>query len=182
VASASAPANDDFANALALTGSVFEDPGAGIGFYSASTSSFNWNAGKEVGEPNHAGDLGGASTGTPAKAPSSTDLLAPETTISRYVLKSRPPVRVFKFRSSEPGSTFRCKLDRRPFTACGSSMRFKYLKPGGWHVLRVAAVDMAGNKDPTPAVARFWTPRRSPESKRSRGEQGQRSGSQGFGD
>lgn len=254
------PVNDDFADAMALTGSVFEDPEAGIGFYSASANGFNWNAGKEVGEPNHAGDPGGASvwyswtapgsgsanasvcagnqlvigvyaggsldtlvpvgsndfpcgatfdatagmtyriavdgkfdagangalmdnfslyvfmqlplppssTDTPAKAPSSADLLAPETTISKHVLKSRPPVRVFMFHSSEPGSTFRCKLDKRPFTACGSSKRFRYLKPGGRHTLKVAAVDMAGNKDPTPAVVRFSTPKRKPRSGRSK--------------
>jgi hypothetical protein len=64
----------------------------------------------------------------------------------------------FKFRSSEPLSTFLCKLDRRKAKRCKSPRTYKRLKPGR-HVFRVWAIDAAGNKDPTPAKRRFRVPR-----------------------
>jgi len=51
-----APANDDFADAEALTGDWFSQD-----VWSAGTEGFTWNATKEPGEPAHAGDPGGAS-------------------------------------------------------------------------------------------------------------------------
>ena len=86
------------------------------------------------------------------------DTTPPDTTIFKSVLKRRPPVFVFHFQSSEPGSTFRCRLDEHPFVACPSSERFGHLKPGR-HMLEVVAVDTSGNQDPTPAVTRFKVPR-----------------------
>jgi hypothetical protein len=50
------PANDDFDAAGALEGRVLEN-----GVYAARESGFTWNATKEAGEPNHAGNQGGAS-------------------------------------------------------------------------------------------------------------------------
>ncbi len=60
----------------------------------------------------------------------------------------------FKFTSSEPGSTFQCKLDKRPFKPCKSPKKYKGLKPGK-HVFKVWAIDKAGNVDPTPAKKKF---------------------------
>jgi hypothetical protein len=57
------PPNDDFANAADLTaaGQVYEfEPGAER-FYFARLEGYDWNASKEVGEPEHEGDPGGAS-------------------------------------------------------------------------------------------------------------------------
>lgn len=57
------PANDDFADAADLTaaGKIYEfEPGAER-FYFARLEGYNWNASKEVGEPEHEGDPGGAS-------------------------------------------------------------------------------------------------------------------------
>ena len=54
------PPNDDFADAAVLPGRIEEEPGAPP-FYFASTTGYNWGAGKEPGEPDHAGDPGGAS-------------------------------------------------------------------------------------------------------------------------
>lgn len=54
------PPNDDFADATAIAGRTTEEPG-GARFYFASSFDSNWAAGKEPGEPNHAGDPGGAS-------------------------------------------------------------------------------------------------------------------------
>jgi hypothetical protein len=54
------PANDDFAAATPIEGTIGEEPG-GRRFYTEQLSGFNWNATKETGEPDHAGDPGGAS-------------------------------------------------------------------------------------------------------------------------
>lgn len=60
----------------------------------------------------------------------------------------------FKFTSSEAGSTFKCKLDKKPVKSCKSPKTYKKLKPGK-HVFKVWAIDKAGNKDPTPAKRKF---------------------------
>jgi hypothetical protein len=50
---------------------------------------------------------------------------------------------------------FRCKLDRHRWGACTSPQVYAGLRPG-LHRLVVQAIDRAGNRDPTPATARFW--------------------------
>jgi nitrous oxidase accessory protein NosD len=80
------------------------------------------------------------------------DKTAPQTTIVKKRIKGRTAK--FKFVSSEAGSTFQCKLDKRPFKPCRSPKRYKHLKPG-MHVFEVRAVDAAGNRDKTPATRRF---------------------------
>jgi hypothetical protein len=60
----------------------------------------------------------------------------------------------FKFRSSEPDSSFECKLDRGPFKRCDSPEKVKHLDLGR-HKFRVRAVDAAGNADPSPAKLRW---------------------------
>jgi len=92
-----------------------------------------------------------------ASAPN-VDRTPPETEIAKSVLKRLPPIFVFRFHSSEMGSTFRCGLDGSPPAPCPSVKRFSRLKPGR-HVLRAFAVDPSGNEDPTPAIARFKTGR-----------------------
>jgi len=253
------PSNDDFADAEAITGSISEEPGAEFAYYWATVRGSNWNASKESGEPDHAGDPGGASvwyswtapasgmatTGTcegkplvvgvymgdslgtltpvgsheypcaatfpasagttyriamdgefdavaagpamrsfnihvsmqlpprpptPANPAPAVDTAPPNTTIVRYLIRSgarRGGGYVvestrnragFGFESTEPGSTFRCRLDRKPFAACRSPRAYRNL-PFGPHTFKVAAVDAAGNADPTPAVFRFNFPR-----------------------
>jgi hypothetical protein len=63
----------------------------------------------------------------------------------------------FSFKSNEAGSTFRCKLDRRKAAKCKSPKTYKRLKPGR-HTFKVWAIDVAGNKDPTPAKRSFRVP------------------------
>ena len=58
---------------------------------------------------------------------------------------------VFRFAANER-SRFECKLDRRPYRRCHSPLR-THLRPGR-HTFRVFAVDAAGNRDRTPALAR----------------------------
>jgi hypothetical protein len=83
------------------------------------------------------------------------DKTPPQTTITKG-----PPGRIhrrtakFKFVSSEAGSTFQCRLDRKPWRTCRSPKKVKRLKLGK-HVFKVRAIDPAGNVDPTPAVRRF---------------------------
>jgi hypothetical protein len=60
----------------------------------------------------------------------------------------------FSFRSSEKGSSFKCKLDGRKVRRCVSPKRYSGLKPGR-HTFKVWAIDAAGNQDPTPAKRRF---------------------------
>lgn len=73
---------------------------------------------------------------------------------------SAPPVAakqrraVFRFASTEPGSTFQCKRDGGVWNACASPRTYKRL-PDGPHVFRVKAIDPAGNVDPTPALRRW---------------------------
>ena len=59
-----------------------------------------------------------------------------------------------KFSSDEPGSTFRCRLDRKQMKPCSSPKRYKRLSEGE-HRFKVRATDPAGNPDPTPAKRRF---------------------------
>ena len=57
--------------------------------------------------------------------------------------------------SSEPGATFECSLDNAAFAPCPSPPVYENLSVGN-HQLRVAAKDVDGNVDPTPAVY-TWT-------------------------
>lgn len=88
----------------------------------------------------------------------SGDRLAPQTTMaSGPGRKLADGTARFAFKSSEPGSTFQCKLDGKPAARCKSPRVFKRLKPGR-HIFRVWATDAAGNKDATPAKRRFAIP------------------------
>jgi hypothetical protein len=97
--------------------------------------------------------------GTPASrsftvATSAADTDPPETEITRAPKRSshqRKPK--LKFISDEPGSSFECALDTKPFTACASPLR-KKVTPRR-HSFRVRAIDAAGNVDPTPAKVKF---------------------------
>ena len=64
----------------------------------------------------------------------------------------------FRFTANEAGSSFRCKLDRKPYRPCASPRT--YSVKAGRHAFRVFAVDAAGNADPTPALFRFRLRRR----------------------
>jgi len=245
------PANDDFSNPVSIETSVTFWVGEEFRSYDAWSDGFTWNATKEPGEPDHAGDLGGASvwfrwtaprsgpaefgacdspdillgvyTGdavdalTPVplesrpmscfvnfsatsgttyriavdgKLDAETDLPAmatfgihvsmqgsappaeegksqaapqldtvpPNTKLGGRFLK-RKRIWLLRFHSNEPGSTFRCRLDKHRFRRCKSPLRLRHLKPGR-HVLKVFAVDAAGNRDRSPAIAHLRVKRR----------------------
>jgi Tol biopolymer transport system component len=98
--------------------------------------------------------------GSPAWAPKPPvtevpDATPPDTTIDKAPKKKSTKTKAkFFFSSSEEGSTFECKLDRKPFQTCTSPHKVKKLKPKRYR-FEVRAIDAAGNVDPTPAKAKF---------------------------
>jgi hypothetical protein len=59
----------------------------------------------------------------------------------------------FRFRGGEPGLSFECRLDKRPFRRCDSPERLT-VGPGR-HLFKVRAADLLGTVDATPAIAGF---------------------------
>jgi hypothetical protein len=94
----------------------------------------------------------------PPDGDGATDNSPPQTTIAKGPgIKLAQGKARFSFRSSESGSTFACKLDKRKPRPCKSPKTYTGLKPGR-HLFKVWATDKAGNKDPTPAKKRFRVP------------------------
>jgi len=56
----------------------------------------------------------------------------------------------FRFASTEPQSSFQCKLDNRRWRGCRNPYKRK-VSAGAKHVFKVRAIDRFGNVDPTPA-------------------------------
>lgn len=82
------------------------------------------------------------------------DRSPPETTITGQPRKrSKRRLARFAFQSSERRSSFECKLDKGRFEPCDSPLRVR-VGPGR-HRFAVVAIDRAGNRDPSPATARF---------------------------
>ncbi len=97
---------------------------------------------------------------TPARP---ADRTAPQTRILRGPAKLSTAKRrlrrvAFSFASSEAGSSFRCRLDGRPFAPCRSPRAFMVRR--GRHLFRVFAIDVAGNRDRSPAHFSFRVRRR----------------------
>jgi hypothetical protein len=82
------------------------------------------------------------------------DTKAPETTITKKPRKRSSKRRArFAFDSSEPRSSFECKLDGGGFKPCDSPFRKRV--GFGKHRFSVVAIDRAGNRDRSPAKASF---------------------------
>jgi hypothetical protein len=75
-------------------------------------------------------------------------------------IKKRPKNRstddspTFKFKSTEAGSTFKCKLDHKKFHKCKSPKTYHGLDAGK-HSFKVEAIDADGNVDKSPAKDKF---------------------------
>ncbi len=100
----------------------------------------------------------------------SIDNVAPKTFFKRRPRRNlrtrrRRARTVFEFGSNSPGSTFTCRVDGGLPRLCGKRLVRRFA--AGSHVLRVRAVDEAGNVDASPAVARFEVRRLVP-GRRSR--------------
>jgi Ca2+-binding RTX toxin-like protein len=101
-------------------------------------------------------DAAGNADASPATRAWTVDETAPDTTIT-----FQPPTRTSNrtvsvaFVSSEPGSSFECSLDGAQFSPCASPLALSGLAVRA-HTFEVRATDVAGNRDVSPAVAR-WT-------------------------
>ena len=80
---------------------------------------------------------------------------APRTTLrSKPAHKTGDRTPTFRFSSNEPGASFECKLDQRPFRPCRSPYTSKKLALGP-HTFKVRARDESGKRDPSPASYSF---------------------------
>jgi hypothetical protein len=79
------------------------------------------------------------------------DKVAPETSLTKKTVKGKKAT--FEFSSSEPGTSFRCSIDGKPFEVCASPRIYK-AKPGK-HSFYVFGKDAAGNVDDSPATTSF---------------------------
>ena len=97
-----------------------------------------------------AGNTSTASRGFTVVRP--PDTVAPNTIVKKPRVKG--DAAKVKFSSTEPGSTFTCKLDRKKARTCKSPKRYRKLD-NGRHKVVVTAIDAAGNADPTPGRVKF---------------------------
>ncbi len=97
---------------------------------------------------------GNASPSSPTVA-FSTDATAPQTTVDTGPPPLTPITSATLTFSSNEAGTFECSLDGSGFTLCTSPVSLSGLVDGNY-AFRVRAVDIAGNRDATPAQ-RNWT-------------------------
>jgi len=88
-------------------------------------------------------------------APRTRILARPRAVLTTNKARARA---VFRFASSERGSSFRCRLDRKPYRPCVSPRA--YLLKRGRHTVRIFAIDASGNADRTPALLSLRVRRR----------------------
>jgi len=101
-------------------------------------------------------DQAGNADPSAATAAWSIDRTPPDTMITRApTADSRSSSATLKFRASEKGVTYRCRLDKQPWQVCASPVKLTELA-GGTHTFAVRATDEAGNVDGRAATA-TWT-------------------------
>ena len=108
-------------------------------------------------------DLVGNPDGSPATRGFAIDTRPPETSIElrpkdRLRTSKRNVVAQFALDADEPGSVLECSLDGAAFAPCTAGAAFKVKAKrgrGAQHSLAVVAVDLAGNRDPSPALDSF---------------------------
>jgi Ca2+-binding RTX toxin-like protein len=95
----------------------------------------------------------------PAPPKPKPDRTAPRTKLLRHPAKTlkvqagKKKLVAFRFAANEAGSSFKCKIDRKPYASCRSPRKLRVAT--GRHVFRLFAIDKAGNRDKTPAVFQF---------------------------
>src|SRR5439155_3979274 len=80
----------------------------------------------------------------------SIDTTPPDTLVTGYPADPSSAAATFTFVSSEPGSTFECRIDAGAWSASTSPKTFTGLTDG-LHTAEVRPTDAAGNTDPTPS-------------------------------
>jgi hypothetical protein len=101
------------------------------------------------------GDAAG-NLGTSATHSFKVDTSAPDTRLTLAPAGSTSSTsQTFRFESTEPGSTFECRLDGEPWAGCSSPVTRSGVSNGS-HTFQVRATDPAGNLDPT-AASVTWT-------------------------
>ena len=159
----SAPSDPSASTSASLAFSASE-PGTGFecrldgGAWSACSSPQGYTG---LAEGDHtfdvrATDAAGNVDSTPAAFAWTVDTVAPQTSID--VAPSDPsasPAPSFEFSSSEPGSSFECRLDGGAWGACTSPHGYAGLADGS-HTFQVRATDLAGDVDASPASI-TWT-------------------------
>jgi NHL repeat len=108
---------------------------------------------QRFGEPGTESPPCTSSQGPPGGGAAS-DTTPPNTKLGKHPKKRTRKRRAkFTFISTEPSSSFKCKLDKKPFRPCRSPF-VKKVKPGK-HRFKVEAIDTAGNVDPSPAAFKW---------------------------
>jgi hypothetical protein len=92
----------------------------------------------------------------------------PKTKIDHRAIEKGQRNASFTLGSDEAGSTFRCKLDRRRWTACATDVVYQRLAYGR-HTFRAAAVSADGLADSSPAGQTFKIARPAPRKHRTTG-------------
>jgi hypothetical protein len=101
-------------------------------------------------------DPDGVTDPSPASYSWAIDTRSPDTTIdSGPALLTNSVDSSFAFKSTEPGSTFQCKLDKGTYAPCASPQTYTGLV-NGKHTFWVGAIDPAGNLDKKAAFYK-WT-------------------------
>ncbi len=79
------------------------------------------------------------------------DFAPPQTTIKKGpAANTKARKATFKFTSTEANSSFKCKLDKKPWKTCKTGVSYKNLKKGK-HTFQVRASDSLANQDTSPA-------------------------------
>jgi ice-binding like protein/Big-like domain-containing protein len=118
----------------------------------SSVAERNWQVVATVADP--AGNMGSANQTLTVAADNPGDTTPPESTITARPRNKTANKRVtYRFASSEAGSSFECKIDKRKFQRCTSPTKLKLGK--GFHKFAVRATDAAGNLDATAARDSF---------------------------
>jgi hypothetical protein len=104
---------------------------------------------------------------SPARRTWTVDTVAPDTTIN--VSPANPTndaTPMFTFSTSEPGSSFECRIDAGPFVGCGGAGSSYTAAPlgNGPHSFAVRARDRAGNVDASPATSSFTVDTTPPQA------------------
>jgi len=110
----------------------------------------------EGGTGGEGGDEVTVIRGTPI-GPVVPEYLVPRTRITfapASKTRSRSPIFRFTDSTGQTGTTFQCKVDRKPWRRCGSPLRLKRLSRGK-HVLEIKATNAVGEAEPKPVKRVF---------------------------